>query len=354
MIKKIIFKNLLFYRQKTLLTVTLVSFLLFLALSSFMFTNKIKNLADAPLNSLQTEIILQKDKTNKNANEIKTSGVIEPFNLNSFSKKATLQKISGIKEIKNFSSALVLWQFDIQNNRTIVGLDVNDPLVGLRKIEQWLMPSSKFFSDDKADEVILERHFAKLFGYKLNSVYLIGDKNYKIVGIVDFKEESNLSNAQVFMPYNTALSLLGAEKPIINQVYISLDNASLLPKAQKEIESLLPDFSVITKDRLLKNLSSFNRLVYQFGNYFSLGIGFLSLVLISWILKMSRLEFKEQTKILKIIGWSKQKIRQWIFLESGAIIVFSLILSALFLAVFYWAILPKIDIGVLMNQNFKL
>ena len=354
MIKKIITKNLLFYWQKTALTVALISFLFFIALASLVFTNHIKKIADKPLNSLQTEIILQKDKTNKDANQIKTSGVIEPFNLKSFSKKTILQKLSNVKEIKNFSSALILWQFDIKNNRTIVGLDKNDPLVGLRKIEKWLMPKSKFFSDNNAKEVILERHFAKLFGYKLNSIYSVDGKNYKIVGIVDFKEESNLSNAQVFMPYNTALSLVAAEKPIANQIYISLDNASLLAKTQKEIENLLPDFSIITKDRLLKNLSSFNKLIYQFGDYFSLGIVFLSLILIFWILKMNLLEFGRQTKILKIIGWPKQKIQQWIFFESGVIIFFSLLLSSLFLLIFYLVILPNINIRVLMSQNFKL
>jgi cell division protein FtsX len=354
MIKKIITKNLLFYWQKTTLTVVLISFLVFLTLASLLFTNQIKKTADKPLASLQTEIILQKDNVSKNANEIKTKGVIEPFNLSSFSKETILKKLSDIKEIKDFSSAFILWQFDIKNNRTIIGLDVDDPLVGLRKIEKWLMPKSKFFSSNKADEVILERHFAKLFGYKLNSVYPIDNKNYTIVGIVDFKEESNLSNAQVFMPYDTALSLLGTKKKIINQVYISLDNASLLSKTQKDIEILLPDFSIITKDRLLKNLSSFNKLIYQFGNYFSLGIGFLSVILIFWILKMNRLEFGGQTKILKIIGWPKQKISQWILFESGIIIIFSLLLSSLFLIVFYLAILSNINIGALMSQNFKL
>jgi len=354
MIKRIILKNLFFYWQKTALTLSLVSFLFFLALASFLFTHKIEKLADQPLNSLQTEIILQKDKVNKNADEIKTNGVIEPFNLESFSKDDAIKKISTIKEIKNISSALILWQFDIQNNKTIVGLNIDDPLIGLRKIEKWLMPKSKFFSDNKTKEVILERHFAKLFGYKLNGFYQINNQNYKIIGIVDFKEQSNLSNAQVFMPYNTALDLLGTKKQIINQAYISLDNASLPPKVQKEIENLSPNFSVITKDRLLKNLSSFNGLIYQFGNYFSLGISFLSFLLIFWILKMNRMEFGEQTKILQIVGWPKQKIRQWILFESGFIIALSLILSLLLLSAFYGSVLPHIKIGPLLNQNFNL
>ena len=119
MIKKLVFKNLSFYWKKVLLTILLVASLFFLTLASFLFTNKIKSLADAPLNALQTEIILQEDSANKNPEQIKTSGVIMPFNLKSFSKSKTLSKLAKVPGVKDVSTALILWQFDIQNNRTI-------------------------------------------------------------------------------------------------------------------------------------------------------------------------------------------------------------------------------------------
>jgi len=319
-----------------------------------LFVNKIKGLADAPLDSLQTEIILQKDSANKEASAIKTRGVIEPFNLQSFAKRETLQSLENIKEIKEFSTALVLWQFDIQNNRTIVGLNINDPDVGLRKIENLLMPKGRFFSSNNAQEVILERHFAKLFGYKLNSAYKINSEEYKIVGIVDFKEQSNLANAQVFIPEQSALALIGKEKPVVNQVFVSLSNASKIGNAQKQIESVLPNFSVLTKDRLLKNLSSFNSLVYQFGNYFVLVIFVIALFLIYWILKMNRMEFGNQTEILAMLGWPKCKVRKWVFLESAFIIIVAFSISIIFMAFFAVFILPNIEVASLLNQNFKL
>jgi len=350
----IIFKNLRFYWQKIALTVALVSFLIFLVLASILFTQKIKALADAPLNSLQTEIILQQDKLNKSADTIKTTGAIEPFNLASFSKNETKDKLQTQKEIKEISTALILWQFDIQNNRTLVGLDINEPQVGLRKIQQWLMPESEFFTSNTANEVILERHFAKLFGYKLHSDYKINKQDYKIVGIVDFKEESNLSNAQAFMPYESALQLIDKSSPVVNQVYISLANASLLSKVQENIESNFPNFSVLTKDRLLKNLSSFNRIMYQFGTYFAFAISVLVLFLVFWILKMNRMEFRNQTDILKMIGWPKADIRKWVALESLSVIVLALVLALILLLAFALWILPEIKTGILLNQNFTL
>ncbi len=351
---KIVIKNLFFYWRKVLLLAGLVSFLLFLGFSSFLFVSKIKKSADAPLQSLQTEIILEQDQADKEASAVKTSGVIEPFNLASFPRQETVQKLLAIKGVSQVSSALLLWQFDIKNNRTIVGLDVNDPKVGLRKIEDLLMPGGRFFSNNDAPEVILERHFAKLFGYRLKGNYPINGQSYKIVGIVDFKEESNLSNAQVFMPYNSALHLAGKGEPVANQIYISLANASSLPRAQEEIKKAFPQFSVITKDRLLKNLSSFHRLVYRFGDYLATGVAFLALILVVWILKIGRMELGEQAKILRSMGWPQSRLRQWAAVEIGAIIVLSLLFCLVLLAIFYWGVLPRIKGEVLMDQNFKL
>jgi len=350
----IVFKNLKFYWQKVALTALLVSFLVFLVLASVLFTQKIRTLADAPLSSLQTEIILQKDQTNKSADTIKTTGVIEPFNLASFSKIETKDTLQAQKEIQEVSTALILWQFDIQNNRTIVGLDIDEPQVGLRKIQEWLVPQSEFFTSNTASEVILERHFAKLFGYTLHSNYKINGRDYKIVGIVDFKEESNLSNAQVFIPYDSALQLIDKSNSVVNQVYISLESASFLSKVQENIESNFPNFSVLTKDRLLKNLSSFNSIMYQFGTYFASAISVLVLFLVFWILKMNRMEFRNQTDILQMIGWPKADVRKWVAIESSFVIVSALGIALILFLIFTLFILPEIKTGILLNQNFTL
>jgi cell division protein FtsX len=354
MIGTIIFKNLRFYWQKTALAIGLLALLFFIALASAAFTLRIQKMADQPLNSLQTEIILQKDQSNQNPADIKTQGVIFPFNLQSFDKDTVEGALKSLPEIKDFSTALILWQFDLQNNKTIVAVNVNDPKVGLRKIEDWLMSGGKFFSSDSAQETILERHFATLFGYKLGGVYQIINQSYKIVGIVDFQEESNLVNAQIFLPYETALTLVPSKTSVANQVYVSLSNASLLPSVQKKIGGLLPDFSVITKDRLLKNVSAFNRLIYQFGNYFVLVIVALVILLSIFIFKILRLEFKDQTEILRTIGWPKQDIFRWRLIEAGSILTIALVISLILLEMFNFTILPNVRADGLLNQNFKL
>ena len=204
----LILRNILFYRKSFLITIILTAIILFIGAASFVFTAHVKQLADKPLRSLQTELILQEDNANKNPTDVKTTGVILPFNLGSFPKTSVKDKIASIPDVKSVSTALILWQFDIKNNRTIVALDISEPRVGLRNIESFLMPGGKFFTANDSSEVILERHFATLFGYKMGQDYIISGKQYKIIGLVDFQEQSNLANAQIFIPYLTALQIL--------------------------------------------------------------------------------------------------------------------------------------------------
>jgi hypothetical protein len=332
----------------------LLSLLFFIVLASVAFTFRIQKLADQPLSSMQTEIVLQKDQINKNPADIKTQGIILPFNLQAFDQDAVENALKSLPEIKNLSIALILWQFDLQNNKTLVAVNLHDPKVGLRKIEDWLMSGSRFFSSNSAPEVILERHFATLFGYKLGGIYPINNQNYKIIGMVDFQEESNLVNAQIFLPYETALALAASKTAVANQIYVALNNASLLPTIQKKMATLLPDFSIITKDRLLKNVSAFNRLIYQFSRYFIAAIAALMAVLSIFIFKMHRLEFKDQVEIFRTIGWPKQDILRWKLIELGSMFVVALAVSLILLALFDFTILPNVRADGLLNQNFKL
>jgi len=350
----IILRNIFYFWKKTVITVILAGIILFIGVSSIIFTSYIKDLVDRPLRSLQTEIILQKDNSDKNPQDVKTIGVILPFNLQSFSKDQVLKTVTSIPDVKDFSTTLVLWQFDIKNNRTIVALDIDEPRMGLRNIETMLMPGGRFFTSNDSQEVILERHFATLFGYKLNQDYVIDNKPYKIVGLVDFKEQSNLANAQVFMPYQTALQIIGEKDKIINQAFISLESASELPKVKEELSKSFPSYSILSKDSLLKNLSGLNQMFYRFGTYFEIVMVLLSLLLVGAVLRLHRLEYVYQSKLLNILGWPKRMVRQWVVFDSLVILFGALLLAVVFSLLLYWQLPGIVKLEPILNYNLSL
>ncbi len=348
-----VIRNQLFHRRKVLPVFFLAGVLMFLPAATVFLIGHIKGLADRPLQSLGTELILQSESVGKPHDGLKTRGVIQPFNLNPFPKEAAA-KLKSIGDVSGYSTALVLWQLNTKNNLTIVALDSGEPLTGLRKIEAFLMPGSLFFSGNEAHEAVLERHFAKLFGYKKGGEIVIGETSLRIVGIVDFKEQSNLSNAQIFIPYETGLRLSGAAGPVINQIFISLKSAKNIKTVTPEIEALFPGCSLITKDSLFKNLSGFNRMVYSSGRYLIMAVVPLSCLLLFWTIRLHSLEFGEQTTIMRTLGWPPGMVRRWVLLDTGLVLAGGFLLAAILTILLQWQILTLFAIAPLLDQGLKL
>jgi len=349
----LIIKNQLFYKAKVIPIVLLWALFISLPIANWIFVDHIKDLANKPLQSLNTEFILQKEAPKKEAKNVVTQGLIEPFNLDHF-PKSSLQKLQSVPAVRAYSSALTLWQLSPKGTQTIVALDPADPPVGLRKIESFLMPKSRFLKRTDARETLIERHYAKLFGYKKGKTVLVGGQPLTIVGVVDFKESSNLNSAQLFIPYQTALTLAHLQEDVVNQVYISLKSVENMSQTTQQISALFPGYALITKDSLYKNLTSFNRLIYDLGDYLVVGVGLLSLLLLYWVHRLYRLEFAPQTELLQTLGWSKRFRRQWLVWDTALIFLLGAGIAAAFIAAFYFGLLPLITQSPLLDQGLKL
>jgi len=351
---RMIISNQMFYLKKIVLVVMLAGLMLFLPAASVILINHSKGLAEKPLETLETELILQYDKVNRDAKDVKTQGIILPFSLKQMPLDAVSEKLAGISELNGFSTALVLWDFNLQNTKTLIAVRTEEPLTGMRKIESLLMKGGNFFSGDDAQEVIIERHFAKLFGYDTGKDFELRGEKFKIVGLVDFKEQSNLSSASIFLPYGTALRLAGLKEPVVNQAFLSLKSSKDMSSVSKRIEGLFPGVSLITKDSLYKNLSGINKLLYRFGRYFLLIIVPVSLLLLIWILKMHRLDFSYQTELLRTIGWQKKDIFLWGFYDIAVIMSAAVIIAVALAVILKWQVLPNIASATLLDTGVAL
>lgn len=350
----IVLRNQIFYGKKSLPVMLLCGLILLIPSASFLLIRHITDLADRPLASLDAELILQHDIGGKDAVSIRTKGLVEPFNLHHFNKEEAKTRLASVKGINQYSTALVLWQFDPQNTLTVVGLDLDDPLVGARKIQLLLTKGGSFFKNNRADEVILERHFATLFGYKPGRPFRLAGRDLTIIGLVDFTEQSNLSNAAVFLPYETALSLAQQEERFINQIFISLVSSKDIKSVSAAISLVFPGFSLINRDSLYKNLSAFNQLIIKGGDLLILLVAPIALLLLLWVLKIHRLEFAGQTDLLRIMGWSRKNLRYWHALDMGYLLAGGLLIAGISSLIIQLVLLPHLQIAPLLDQGFQL
>lgn len=355
---RIVFRHQAFYIRKILPVMLLIGLILSIPVASWLLVEHIVKLANQPLASLDAELILQHDSGDKQAAGIRTKGLVEPFNLHPFEKAEARQKLETIEGVEQTSSALVLWELDPQNTLTVVGLDLDEPLVGLRKVEQLLF-KGRFLSSNDAREVVLERHFATLFGHKPGTFFTLAGQQLKIVGLVDFTERSNLSNAAVFLPYRTALQLTrpdasGPEVEIVNQMFVKLDSASQIESVSQAISKAFPGFSLLNKDSLYKNLSAFNQLITSGGKYLVWIVLPLALLLMMWVIKMHRMEFAEQTRALRTIGWSRSDLQAWNRLDAAYLVLGGIIVAAILSLLIQYLLLPELTIGPVLDQGLKL
>lgn len=350
----LVLRNQLHHARKIIPVMLLCGLILLVPAASLLLTGHIRQMAARPLAALDTELILQLDRGAKEAAGVQTRGLVEPFQLHGFPEEEARRKLAAITGLSGFSMALTLWRFDPRNTLTVVGLAPEDPPVGLRKIEHLLMAGSRFFSPGQADEVILERHYAKLFGHKPGGLFPLAGRDLRIIGIVDFTEQSNLSNAAVFLPYATALTLANQEQRIANQVYLALDSAAEMQQVSRQIEAAFPGFSLLSRDSLYKNLSSINQLIYRGGHLLVGIISPVALLLLFWLLRLHRLEFAGQTLILRTIGWPRRDLACWLAWDLGYLVTGAAILAVLTSAVLAGWLLPLLTSGPLLDQGFHL
>ena len=350
----VVFSNQLHYYRKIVPITLICGFILLIPTTSILLVQHIRGLTDQPLKALDTELILQHDQGNKQVYGLRTNELVEPFNLHSFDNLSIRQQLNAIPGIEKFSTAMILWEIDVNNTLTVVGINPSDPLVGFRKVEQLLTEKSRFFSEAQAEEVLLERHHAALFGYKIGDTFELADHLLEVIGLIDFKEQSNLSNAAVFLPYKTALSLAGKQENVINQVFVSLTSAVDIDQVVQSINRVFPEFSFISKDNLYKNLSSVKQIIYRGGYFLVLVVIPLALLLLIWTLKLYRLEFAWLTNSLRIWGWSRSNLRCWLAWDIGFLLLGAIAVAVILTAITYWGILPLVSISPLMEQGFQL
>jgi len=345
--------NRLYYKGRTLTVGFLCGFLLFASVASAILMNNIAAQAEKPLKALNTELIIQKISDGKQADGYKTGGLIKPFNMESFPSGKADSALGSLSFIKGYSTSLILWKLDTKGTLVIAGIKKNDPNVGLRNIESMLVKGS-FFSADDADEVILERHYAAFFGFKSDGIYEIQGALLKIVGIVDFVNQSNLNTAAVFLPYGTAERLSGTESGFVNQVYVSLASASDTEILTTKAQELLPDFQIITKDSLYKNLKGISGMMLSFGKAVTAVLFGAGLLLIFFMLKIHSYDFRRNSETLNMLGWRAGQTRGWVALDCAYILLIGVIFCLLLTIVFVFAGLPAVHIAPPALQELVL
>jgi len=184
-----------------------------------------------PFKNLGADLVVQRPE--KRAVDSKQAplsmrGIRVPFS-NQLLPPQDLEKLKSIEGVDSIATSLLLWEFDQGGFRTIMGVDRSQPSLGPIKVKEWLK-EGRF--PENPQEVVLEKHYAKFHQARVGDAFSIGGRPFKVVGLLEIKEGSQIASANIYLALTDAETLIEGERKGVNIVYLHLKTPSLLSQVK--------------------------------------------------------------------------------------------------------------------------
>ena len=169
---------------------------------------------------------------------------------------------------------------------------------------------------------MLEKHYAKFHQTRWAMPFPSADRSFKVVGLLEIKEGSQIASANIYLPLADAQTLLEGETKGVNIVYLRLKDPSLLDQVKTQISRELSGVSVTSSDSFLELMGGVSKISDQFSLLASLvALGGAIFLIIKTMLS-NLVERSREIGILKAVGWTEKDVQKQLM---GEVLVQSLL-----------------------------
>ncbi|MFH1853896.1 MAG: ABC transporter permease [Candidatus Omnitrophota bacterium] len=199
----------------------------------------------------------------------------------------------------------------------VVGVNQDPGNIGPIKSSDLEHIQGRFFSkeDNGAYVTLLDKDFARTRNLKIGDGVDLGQRFFKVIGIVDPGRDAKIAGAQAFISLKTAIDMTG-RGDIVDIVFVKLKGDANPDNVKKKIQAIVSkDATITTSSDYLPTIAGFSNLTQKLG----LAIFFIViLIAVLYIAKTafgSVLERSKEIGILKGIGWRDRDIIKVIAIE---------------------------------------
>ncbi|MEI9476103.1 MAG: ABC transporter permease [Deltaproteobacteria bacterium] len=328
-----VLKELRHHHNRTLVNILGIGIGIALFVSINAVNTAYQRAASLPFKNLGADVVVQlpeKRAVDSGQPPASMRGIRLPFS-NQILPSEELEKLTTIQGVDSMASSLLLWEFDKGGFRTIMGVDLAQPVLGPVKVKEWLK-EGRF--PQKEGEVVIEKHYAKFQHKKMGDTLEINGRPFSVVGLLEIKEGSQIASANIYLPLQDAQSLLGGESGGVNIVYLRLKNPSLLSQVKIDIAKKLNGVSVTSSDSFLELMGGVSKISDQFSFVVSIiALGGAVFLIVKAMLS-NLVERSREIGILKAVGWTERDVQKQlmgeVFLQSLAGGVFGILMGYFF------------------------
>jgi putative ABC transport system permease protein len=358
-----VLKELRYHHNRTLVNILGIGIGIALFVSINAVSTAYQKAVSLPFKNLGADIVVQRpEKRAVDSGQPPASmrGIRMPFS-NQILPSQDLEKLKAIEGIDSMASSLLLWEFDKNGFRTIMGVDLSQPSLGPVKVKEWLK-EGRF--PQREGEAVMEKHYAKFQRKKLGDTLEINGSPFSVVGLLEIKEGSQIASSNIYLPLQDAQKLVGQQSsgvnPVrisnealnpagiipnsnpsieqpkiisngVNIVYLRLKNPSLLSQVKTNIARQVNGVSVASSDSSLELMGGVSKISDQFSFLVSLiALGGAVFLIVKAMLS-NLVERSREIGILKAVGWTGKDVQKQlmgeVFLQSLAGGVFGILLG---------------------------
>lgn len=173
-----------------------------------------------------------------------------------------------------------------------------------------------FFSKDDTYAAILDKDFARTRNLKLGGGIDLGQRYFKVIGIIDPGRDAKIAGAQAFIPLKTATEMTNRGN-IVDIIFVKLKGNADSEAVKQKIKPLVSEnVTITTSNDYLSSIAGFSNLTHGLALAIFFIVILMTFLYIAKISFGSVLERSTEIGILKAIGWQDRNIKALIGIEN--------------------------------------